>query len=162
MRDGQQEGPLALPALQEKVRQGEITLATFLWRDGLPEWKRADQLPELLPVFAAPRSAKPAVAAAPKPAPVPEAAPRPSLEGLFDDEERTVVRSGERPSRAKPALRPGPAPAPMGSDLAALEGDDGLEEEAPRGSRLKWVLLGLLALLVVGAAAVMLASATSP
>jgi predicted Zn finger-like uncharacterized protein len=161
MKNGQQEGPLDLAALQEKVRQGEVTLATFLWRDGLPEWRKADQLPELLPVFAAPRSAKPVAAAAPKP--VPEPAPRPSLQGLFDDEERTVVRGGDRPSRSRPAARPEAATASARAEPAGgapAEGEEELEDEAPRGSRLKWLLLGVMVLLVAAAAAMMLTSVT--
>lgn len=153
LRDGQQEGPLELSALQERVRAGEITLATLLWRDGLPEWQRADQLPELLPVFAAPRSAKPKAVAEPPVAPPakPEPAPRPALQGLFDDEERTVLRPNVRPSRSKPAVQPArveAAPPPEEEELP----------EPSRGGKAKWLLLALLALVLAGGAAVLLRS----
>lgn len=163
MRQGHQDGPLPFAELEARVRAGEITLSTFLWRDGLPEWRRADQLPELLPVFAAPK-----VARARPEAPPPEPAPRPALQGLFDDEERTVLRSNVRPSRSAAAASAAAAPAraaaaPMraGNPAAVEEAED--EEEAPqrRSRRLGWALV-LLALLALGGAAVVFLGAPSP
>jgi predicted Zn finger-like uncharacterized protein len=175
MRGGHQDGPLAFAELETRVRAGEITLATFLWRDGLPEWRRADQLPELLPVFAAPKAARPQAAAShagashggglKDSAPAPEPASRPALQGLFDDDERTVLRPNVRPSRsAAPAVDPDAEPAPRragapGPSLRAAAPEE--EEEPPRAFGGRWLLL-LLALLALAAVAAVFLLGASP
>ncbi len=52
MVKGQQVGPLDLKHLESKVRASEIGLRTYLWREGMPDWKRAADLPELARLFA--------------------------------------------------------------------------------------------------------------
>lgn len=44
---GEQVGPLNGPALMAKVVAGEIDHRTYVWREGLGEWKRAGEVPEL-------------------------------------------------------------------------------------------------------------------
>lgn len=51
-REGQ-EGPLGADALLRGIRSGEVTLSTYLWRDGMAEWKRGSEVPELLRFFEA-------------------------------------------------------------------------------------------------------------
>lgn len=36
--ENQQIGPFTIPAIQEMVKAGSITTATFAWREGLPDW----------------------------------------------------------------------------------------------------------------------------
>ncbi len=54
MVGGQQYGPFELAALTARIRTGDITPRTHLWRAGMAEWKRAQELPELSALFAAP------------------------------------------------------------------------------------------------------------
>lgn len=142
---GQQLGPLELAGLEAQVRAGEVTLATFLWREGMPEWRKAEAIPELLPVFAGPRN---------KVVPPPSPAPAPGLQGLFDDEERTVLR--------KKAPQPKTA---RGQAARQPEEEVNLDDSQPpfeanlfassRGSGgWKWVLLTLVALALGGVAAI--------
>jgi hypothetical protein len=48
---GQQKGPLTSAALAEKVTGGEVTAETLVWRQGMPAWTPAGQLPELATLF---------------------------------------------------------------------------------------------------------------
>ncbi len=48
---GKQTGPLDGQALVERVRSGEVHGRTFVWRDGFDGWRRALEVPELLPVL---------------------------------------------------------------------------------------------------------------
>lgn len=147
MVKGQQVGPLPLPALQTKVHAGEVKLGTFLWREGLDGWRRAEELPELLPLFAAPKKAGPPVVVA-----APEPDPRPALAGLFDDDERTVLR----PRRPKP--QPSASAPQVAAQPEPEDEEEAYEDEvAPRGSRTLRVVLVLIGLLALaGAAAVFL------
>src|SRR5512133_1640608 len=47
MVHGKQEGPFDLGALSEKIAAGEISGRTYLWKKGLPDWKRAADLAEI-------------------------------------------------------------------------------------------------------------------
>jgi RsiW-degrading membrane proteinase PrsW (M82 family) len=42
-----QKGPVAIVRLQELGRTGAVDRATLVWKEGLPEWKAAGELPEL-------------------------------------------------------------------------------------------------------------------
>jgi hypothetical protein len=46
-----QVGPLDAQALVERVRTGEVHGRTFVWRDGFDGWRRALEVPELIPVL---------------------------------------------------------------------------------------------------------------
>lgn len=46
-----QVGPLDARALVERVRSGEVHGRTFVWRDGFDAWRRALEVPELIPVL---------------------------------------------------------------------------------------------------------------
>lgn len=52
MVKGKQVGPLDLKGLEGKVKTGELTLRTYLWKHGMGDWKRASDVPEVSPVFA--------------------------------------------------------------------------------------------------------------
>jgi predicted Zn finger-like uncharacterized protein len=47
MVKGKQVGPLDVKGLDAKVRGGDISLRTYLWKQGMAEWKRASDIPEL-------------------------------------------------------------------------------------------------------------------
>jgi hypothetical protein len=46
-----QVGPLDARALLERVRSGEVHGRTFVWRDGFDGWRRALEVPELIPIL---------------------------------------------------------------------------------------------------------------
>lgn len=46
-----QVGPLDAGALVERVRSGEVHGRTFVWRDGFDGWRRALEVPELIPIL---------------------------------------------------------------------------------------------------------------
>jgi predicted Zn finger-like uncharacterized protein len=52
MVKGRQSGPLAAEGLLDKVKAGDIVPRTYLWREGMKDWKRAADLPELGFLFA--------------------------------------------------------------------------------------------------------------
>jgi membrane protease subunit (stomatin/prohibitin family) len=49
--DGRQQGPFDADALAEQARSGGLTPATLVWRDGMPAWTRAGDVPELAAVL---------------------------------------------------------------------------------------------------------------
>lgn len=52
MVKGVQIGPFDLKGLEGKVKAGEVSLRTYLWKQGMGDWKRASDVPEVSPVFA--------------------------------------------------------------------------------------------------------------
>jgi GYF domain 2 len=75
---GSQVGPMALEPLGQLIRAGEVTGKTFVWAEGMAEWRRAETLPELSHPLAATRPPKPASTA--------------DLSQLFSDLDLTVSR----------------------------------------------------------------------
>lgn len=49
---GAQAGPFDLAALAAKVKAGEVTRQTLVWKAGMPAWTAADGVAELQPLFA--------------------------------------------------------------------------------------------------------------
>lgn len=52
MVKGKQIGPLTMRDLELRVKTGEVSLRTYLWKQGMGDWKRASDVPEVSPVFA--------------------------------------------------------------------------------------------------------------
>lgn len=52
MVNKQQAGPFTVRQLEGKVKTGEVTLRTYLWKQGMEGWKRASDIPELSPLLA--------------------------------------------------------------------------------------------------------------
>jgi membrane protease subunit (stomatin/prohibitin family) len=50
--NNQQAGPFDLPKLQQLAQAGQLTRNTLVWRQGMPNWTPAGQVPELGPAFA--------------------------------------------------------------------------------------------------------------
>jgi membrane protease subunit (stomatin/prohibitin family) len=50
--DGQQAGPFNTDALQQKVKDGQLTRSTLVWKNGMVNWTEAGKLPELNGLFA--------------------------------------------------------------------------------------------------------------
>ena len=47
--DGDQTGPFALADLRERVLAGTLGSDTWVWADGMAEWRRAEHVPALVP-----------------------------------------------------------------------------------------------------------------
>ena len=56
-RNNQQQGPVALQALQDMARSGQLQPGDLVWRDGMPNWLPAAQVPDLFAAQAAPSPA---------------------------------------------------------------------------------------------------------
>lgn len=52
LASGVEVGPLDLAALQARADSGEVSASTYVWRDGLPDWVRLKDLPELADALA--------------------------------------------------------------------------------------------------------------
>ncbi|MFY0570542.1 AgmX/PglI C-terminal domain-containing protein [Archangium lansingense] len=85
MVKSKQEGPLDDGALSELVVSGAVTARSYFWQQGMPDWKRGQDIPELAGFFAPaeppPAPPPPPARAAPPPpimmAPEPEPEPAP-------------------------------------------------------------------------------------
>lgn len=51
--NGQQAGPYDMGTLSQLAAQGQLTRETYVWKDGMPNWAPAGQVPELSQVFGA-------------------------------------------------------------------------------------------------------------
>lgn len=47
--DGDQTGPFGLDDLRQRVLDGSLTPRTWVWADGMAEWRRAEHVPALVP-----------------------------------------------------------------------------------------------------------------
>ena len=45
--DGQQQGPLDFDAIAAMIADGQVTGDTFVWQEGMAEWQRAAEVPEI-------------------------------------------------------------------------------------------------------------------
>ncbi len=52
-KNGKQEGPVDLAALQGMIQSGEVSLTDLAWKEGMAEWTEAGKIPELSPDTAA-------------------------------------------------------------------------------------------------------------
>jgi hypothetical protein len=103
---GSQVGPMAQVPLEQLIRAGEVTGKTFVWCEGMAEWRRAETLPHLAGSLAATRPPRPATTA--------------DLSQLFSDLDLTVSRPMDARAveqmlsgaRAPKAALPEPATSP--------------------------------------------------
>lgn len=47
----QHQGPFSLSEIQGKMGQGEVKTDSFVWADGMPDWKAMTDVPEFLPLL---------------------------------------------------------------------------------------------------------------
>lgn len=85
MVKSKQEGPLDEGALRELVASGSVTARSYFWQQGMPDWKRGQDIPELADLFV------PAAPPAPPLASVRAAPPPPAP--LMETEAPTVAQS---------------------------------------------------------------------
>ena len=106
---GSQVGPMPQGPLEQLIRAGEVTGKSFVWCEGMAEWRRAETLPQLAQPLAATRPPRPASTA--------------DLSQLFSDLDLTVSRPMDARaveqmlsgSRAPKAALPEPVTVPARS-----------------------------------------------
>ena len=114
---------MAQAPLEQLIRAGEVTAKTFVWCEGMAEWRRAETLPVLAAALAATRPPKPANTA--------------DLSQLFSDLDLTVSRPMDARAveqmlsgaRAPKAALPGPADAPVASPGASRRTSRAVEDD---------------------------------
>jgi hypothetical protein len=47
--DGEQAGPFGLADLRGRVLDGRLNAETWVWADGMAEWRQAQRVPALVP-----------------------------------------------------------------------------------------------------------------
>lgn len=123
---GEQAGPLTLAELARRAKEGLVSARTFVWRDGMGDWKRISDVPDLAgrlggeaPVPLEKKSVKPP----PEPArPARKATPRPEPREPPTDPARIPIGTGGVRSPLGPSQL-GPS-AQAASPIAALFDDE--------------------------------------
>ncbi|HLL53622.1 MAG TPA: AgmX/PglI C-terminal domain-containing protein [Myxococcaceae bacterium] len=104
MVKGKQVGPLDAAALMDKVATGDVAPRSYMWKQGMADWKRAADIPELATVLAGAQASPP-----PPPPPDPEPAARTQPQPAARTQ---PVRAQPEPARAQPEpARAQPEPA---------------------------------------------------
>lgn len=116
-----QVGPLDAGALVERVRTGEVHGRTFVWRDGFDGWRRALEVPELIPVLE--EAGFPST---------PAHGPLTPAEGVSHPGGRTPSRGGT-PPRANTPGRPSTPPRVVTPPRAATPGEIAPVPRRPSG-----------------------------
>ncbi|WP_338864240.1 AgmX/PglI C-terminal domain-containing protein [Myxococcus stipitatus] len=116
-----QEGPLDEGALRELIATGTISGRSFFWQQGMADWKRGADVPELAGLFAPPPAPEP-----PPPPPPPVAEPPPARAAKSAPARREPEPP---PSYAEPEQRFEPEPEPQPPP----------EEEPEAAAQRKWV-----------------------
>ncbi|MFL5343622.1 MAG: AgmX/PglI C-terminal domain-containing protein [Hyalangium sp.] len=110
MVKSKQEGPLDEAGLQALVESGAANARSFFWQQGMADWKRGSDIPELANVFAAP----------PAPAPAP----------ALDAEPATVAMRGQRGAAARAQPEPEPQADQSWDDVPTTVGRAPATKEA--------------------------------
>ncbi len=50
--NGQQSGPFNMQEMQQMVQAGQLTAQSYVWKQGMPQWELAGNVPELASLFA--------------------------------------------------------------------------------------------------------------
>jgi predicted Zn finger-like uncharacterized protein len=125
MVKGQQVGPFDLRGLSGKVKTFEVSLKTFVWREGMDDWKRAEELPELALMFAGGMAKEESRASAAKMEAVKSIAAalqKSAAAGMRSSAPREAPRPGE------PVEEPKRIPVAEASPDEMWPGETGLEE----------------------------------
>ena len=87
------EGPLTVREVFDKKQQGQVTLESYVWREGMADWLMLHQVPDLeneLTALAPAKSVEAAPASTPEPTPTPTPAPTPSEPEVFSSKAEPV------------------------------------------------------------------------
>ncbi len=127
MVKNKQEGPLDAGVLAELVASGSVTARSYFWQQGMPDWKRGQDIPELAGFFAPTPPPPPRHAAPPPPVMEPEPASASAVQSATSWQpeppapSQTTWQAGPTQRRPAPARRDA---APGGSGPATASGSD--------------------------------------
>jgi RsiW-degrading membrane proteinase PrsW (M82 family) len=121
-----QKGPAEIVRLQELGRTGEITRATLVWKEGLPGWGPAGDIPELAALLPA---APPTPPGRPTPPPLPKGAAR---RGFLGGIGARISEVADLPTISNVPIRD---ILIGGIDQAARAREDDVEDEFAVGTR---------------------------
>lgn len=138
---GKQTGPVPMSALIEKMLGGEMTARSYVWRDGMAEWKRAEEVPDVARWLPAQPSPTPGPQRIPQP-PAAKVAPRvepavrsvnaqSSAAAAVSAPRRAVVSSAEVADRFFDGEEASDDPAPALDPFAAVPDAPGLTHPKP-------------------------------
>lgn len=84
-KNGVQMGPIGIDEMKAKLASGEISRADMVWREGMPDWRKAGEVQELASGPVAPQQAVPQISPGPSNSPYspPIAAPNYSAGGVI-------------------------------------------------------------------------------
>ncbi|MHB8877019.1 MAG: GYF domain-containing protein, partial [Myxococcaceae bacterium] len=101
MVKGQQLGPFDMRALHTKVKDGEVSLRSYVWHQGMADWKRARDVGELSTLFSGGVEK-----AAPPPEPEEPKKPRRTRSSVLNEQARTTEAVAAKPAAAPPVEEP--------------------------------------------------------
>ena len=126
-RNGRPSDPVDQPTLEGLLKAGSLPPDTLVWREGMPDWAKANALPEFAGAFTAPPSAVttaivsvPAGATMPPPSPASESAPQEPAPPPPTPEPEPKVSAPPPPAGLPPAGLP-PAAASITSEQADID-----------------------------------------
>ncbi len=128
-----QQGPLDVAGLRSRKVAGDVTADSFVWKDGMEEWKAAKDVAELGDLF--PVESPPAVEVAPEFSAVAEEPPPPAVEAPAPEAEAPAPSEPPPDTAAASEAAPEPATAPPPSlsseELFAGDGEGTQPGAAP-------------------------------
>ena len=51
VEDGKQTGPFDMETLKKKIEDGSLKKESLVWKDGMSEWKKAEEVEEINKLF---------------------------------------------------------------------------------------------------------------
>lgn len=132
MVKSKQEGPLDEGALSELIASGSVTARSYFWQQGMPDWKRGQDIPELAGFFAPaeplPAPPPPPMRTAPPPMMAPEPETSPSEQSATswqpDPPAPSQTTWQTEPAQRRPAARQDATPWEPEQDAAVPAGAD--------------------------------------
>ncbi|HZI02375.1 MAG TPA: GYF domain-containing protein, partial [Archangium sp.] len=140
MVKSKQEGPLDEGALSELVASGSVTARSYFWQQGMPDWKRGQDIPELAGFFAPaePAPPPPPMRTAPPPLMAPEPETNPAEQSATswqpDPPAPSQTTWQTQPAQRRPAARQDATPWEPEQDAAVPAGSDSDINGAPLGA----------------------------
>ena len=142
MVKSKQEGPLDEGTLSELIASGSVTARSYFWQQGMPDWKRGQDIPELAGFFAPaeppPAPPPPPMRTAPPPMMAPEPETSPSEQSATswqpDPPAPSQTTWQTEPAQRRPAARQDATPWEPEQDAAVPAGSDSDINGAPLGA----------------------------
>ena len=151
MIKGRQSGPFLLKELQSRFQAEEIGRRTYLWREGMTDWKRAEDLPEVSSIFSPTESTptvnhlRESIADSVQERPLPGLKLSPGMMATPQTE-----REREKEKATDPAERPAAALPSAGEETRFFIAEAGMNKRNP-----PWKIAAFVAALILFPAAIL-------